>query len=265
MDVITMTDEKFTFLEDCREKKHTGRSYYNRFTHGGKVRLPSDNLTQKELREMSGEVKSYRLNDPMKYAEYKTMPDDLQIAYIKAIRSKYNCTNAMLAEMLGITVKTLENEITRLKLGRPKGFKAKPTDEQREAFRCWALQTMPIGEEEKVEAEPLVEPEAEKEKTFVPVAVVKAEVNTDDIADKVAEAFAKVSESTKQVGEALNNVCDKLEEAVVAEKAVEIITPVSGSLTFDGSAKQALDTIGMILKDANVRLTVTWCVAEGDV
>ena len=253
-----MTDEKFTFIEDCREKKHTGRSYYNRVTHGGKVRLPSDNLTQKELRKMSGEVKSYRLNDPMKWAEYKTMPDDLRVAYIAAIRNKYNCTNAQLAEMLGINIKSLENEITRLKIGRPKGFRAKPTEEQREAFRYWTLGVIPVGVEEKAGAESVVEIE---EEPIVPAEPAVA-IDADAISTKISEAFTKASESMKKVGEALHKSCDALEEAISSEKDLETIVPESGSLVFNGNAKQTLETIGMILKDADVKLTVTWSIVE---
>lgn len=116
-----MTDEKYTFIEDCREKKHTGRSYYNRVTHGGKVRLPSDNLTKKELRKMSGEAKSYRMNEPMKWDDFKTMPEDLQKAYILAIRDKYHVSDSKIfTELFGVSQKTGSQKAARLgiSLGR---------------------------------------------------------------------------------------------------------------------------------------------------
>ena len=63
-----MTDEKFVFVSDVAEKKRTARGSHNKRTHcgrGGTVRFPSDNMTRKELSKMNGEVKSYRMNDPM--------------------------------------------------------------------------------------------------------------------------------------------------------------------------------------------------------
>ena len=259
-----MTDEKFTFIQDCRDKKHTARSYSNRVTHGGKVRLPSDHLTQKELRQMSGEVKSYRMNEPMKWKEFKAMPEDLQKAYILAIRSKYRVSDTKIfVELFGISQSNGKKVIAKLGIGTGRGVSRGEPD--LEGWRKWLRGT---DEPEEV-VESVVEQEAEPFDEFEEEPIVPAEparaIFTDGFAEKVAEAFAKVSESTKKVGMALNSVCDRLEEAVAAEKTTETITPVSGSLTFDGSARQALDTIGMILKDANVRLTVTWCVADGDV
>lgn len=63
-----MTDEKFTFVEDVKEKKIASRSARNRIAHtgkGGKVRFPHDNLTRKELEAMNGELRVYRMNDPI--------------------------------------------------------------------------------------------------------------------------------------------------------------------------------------------------------
>lgn len=74
---MVVTDEKYLFLTDCAEKKRTAHSCHNRKTHagkGGRVRLPHNNLTKKELEAMNGEVKSYRLNDPMTWREFSLLP-----------------------------------------------------------------------------------------------------------------------------------------------------------------------------------------------
>lgn len=62
-----MTDERFTFIEDCKDKKRTARGAHNKRTHcgkGGAVMFPSDYLTTKEKKAMNGECKAYRMNDP---------------------------------------------------------------------------------------------------------------------------------------------------------------------------------------------------------
>ena len=101
-----MTDEKFVFIEDCKDKKRTARGAFNKRTHcgkGGAVKFPSDYLTTKEKKAMNGECKSYRMNDPMKWDEFKKMPEDLQIAYIKAIRQQFNAPDTEITKMMGVT------------------------------------------------------------------------------------------------------------------------------------------------------------------
>lgn len=126
-----MTDEKFIYTQDLREKKSTARSARYKRTHAGKggaVKFPSDYLSKKELNAMNGEVKSYRLNEPMTWAEYKSMPDDIRIVYIKALRDAYNVSDSSIAAMLGTGQKTFSNETRRLGIGlgrgkKPCGFK----------------------------------------------------------------------------------------------------------------------------------------------
>ena len=101
-----MTDEKFTFISDVREKKRIARGNYNKRTHAGKggaVKFPSDYLTQKELKAMNGEVKSYRLNDPISWQEFKTLPDDIKVVYIKGIRERFRVSDSKIFKMFGIS------------------------------------------------------------------------------------------------------------------------------------------------------------------
>lgn len=119
-----MTDEKFVFVSDVSEKKRVARGAFNKRTHAGKrgaVKFPSDFLNKKELNAMNGEVKSYRLNDPMTYAEFKSMPDDIKVTYIKLLRERYNVSDTMISEMFGCSQKTVSNEFIRLGISRGKG------------------------------------------------------------------------------------------------------------------------------------------------
>lgn len=109
-----MNDAEYLFHTDAREKKRNGRGYYHKARPGKKVVLPSDRLTEKELEKMSGEVKSYNLKNPMKWAEYKTMPDDLKREYLTRLRDRYNATNNAIAEMLGVSRQPIYSECHRL-------------------------------------------------------------------------------------------------------------------------------------------------------
>lgn len=112
-----MTDEKYTFVEDLREKKKTATGAHHKRTHcgkGGAVKFPSDFMTKKEIMAMNGEVKAYKLNDPMTWAEFKEMPDDIKIKYIKVLREKFNVSDRTISEMLGIHWQTFGIEAKRL-------------------------------------------------------------------------------------------------------------------------------------------------------
>ena len=116
-----MTDEKYTFVQEVRDRKRVARGAHNKRTHcgkGGAVKFPSDYMTRKELKAMNGEVKSYNINEPMKWAEFKALPDDIKIVYIKALREKFGVSDTIIAEeMLGITRRYVSLEVSRLGIG----------------------------------------------------------------------------------------------------------------------------------------------------
>lgn len=114
-----MTDEKYLFISDVREKKRTATGSHHKRTHcgkGGSIKFPCDFMSKKELQEMNGEVKSYRLNEPMSWQEFKAMPDDLRIAYVTALRKKYRVPDIRLAEMFGISPDNVSLMFKRLGL-----------------------------------------------------------------------------------------------------------------------------------------------------
>lgn len=119
-----MTDEKFTFIEDLRSKKQMAGAARHKRGHcgkGGAVKFPSDFMTKKERDAMNGEMKSYKLNEPMPWAEFKVMPDDIKRTYITTIRKKYNVSDVKIAEMLGCGQSTISKETQRLGIPSVKG------------------------------------------------------------------------------------------------------------------------------------------------
>ena len=127
-----MTEVEKDFHQDCRAKKSVAASARSRRTHagkGGKVRLPSDNLTKKELEKMNGECKAYRLNSPMKWAEFKSLPDDLKVAYIKMLREKYNAPTKEITAMMGVSEFSYGEVMRKLGFADKPGLRRKVTDE----------------------------------------------------------------------------------------------------------------------------------------
>jgi len=114
-----MSDEAFELLEENRERAITARSARNRRGHtgkGGTVRLSSDNLTKKQLEAKNGECKTYRMNDPMTWEQFKELPDDLKVCYIKAIRNKYKVPDRYLAGYMDTSASTFSKKMKDLRL-----------------------------------------------------------------------------------------------------------------------------------------------------
>lgn len=164
-----MKDEKYLYLSDVRDKKVTARSARHKRTHngkGGSVKLTSDYMTQKEIKAMSGECKSYKLNKPMNWREFKGMPDDIKISYIKLIREKFGATDSAIAKMMMTNPCSFSQEINRLGIsnGKHTGGAGKW---DKDGFLAWANLATPKPAEEATET---VEEAAEE------VAEVVAEV-----------------------------------------------------------------------------------------
>lgn len=102
-----MTDERYTFVEDVREKKRTARGYHNKVRKGGAMKLPSDFMTRKERDAMNSDVKSFKLDKPMGWKEFKGMPDDLKIEYLTKPRDEHGGGLQTIADMLGCAKATL--------------------------------------------------------------------------------------------------------------------------------------------------------------
>lgn len=111
-----MTDEKFLFFQDSREKSLVARSSHNRRTHNGKggCHLPSDFMTNKELKAMNGEIETYRTNTPLLWKEFKSMPEDLQRQYIRDLQLKYGATASDIGKMFGVCGQSVLNAMKRL-------------------------------------------------------------------------------------------------------------------------------------------------------
>ena len=112
-----MTDEKYTFITDVAEKKRIARGAFNKRTHngkGGKVRFPSDYLSNKERNKMNGEIREYRMNSPITYAEFKKYPDDLKKKYIQRLRDMFDASDTDIAAMMGVKAKTLNAALIKI-------------------------------------------------------------------------------------------------------------------------------------------------------
>lgn len=231
-----MRDEEYVYYQDVREKKVTGYSARKQRSHCGKsgrVRLPSDYLSKKELQNMSGECKSYRLNEPMKWPEFKAMPTDIQGLYLTALREKYNVSDAQLAKMFGAAQPTVSAYLRKNGMNRSGSFSGKEVW-GKEGFWAWVSGVPKTEECQSAQEE--VEEVAE-----VPVAEEVIEEETHSFEDVPCEP-AKVH----------------FEELPWYRKAI----PTTGSMTYEGFADDILKSIEGLLGSTKVLLSVKWDVVE---
>lgn len=135
-----MSDERRMFIDDCREKKQTARSARHTRTHcgkGGAVIFPSDYLTAKERKAMNGKCEEYRLNEPMTWGRFKTLPDDLKVEYVKTLRKKFNVPDKALADMFGVARNTVALYFKEIGLGLGKAAGATKRTWNKDGFYIW--------------------------------------------------------------------------------------------------------------------------------
>lgn len=130
---------------------------------------------------MNGEVKSYRLNEPMRWSEFKSMPDDVRVIYIQAIRQKYGVSDSQIAKMLGAAQTSFSKEVIRLGINFGRRCKNSVVFDK-EAWIAWCNGITPIpvkGEfvdQAADEPEAEVQEEAAEEITFAPKPVEEVKV-----------------------------------------------------------------------------------------
>ena len=192
-----MKDEKYVFIQDLIEKKTIGRGSFNKRSHcggSGKKKWASEYMTKKELEKMNGELKTYRLNDPITWEEFKAMPDDIKKMYIKGIQERFNPFDASIARMFGVHQSTLLDVLKRL--GMCHGNVNRHRKWDREGFEAWASggkvtevtqvteeKVTEVTEETKVTEEPKT---IEKKKAIPMTGSMKFEGKTEEILETIS-------------------------------------------------------------------------------
>ena len=89
------------FDYDALQKKRiaAGARHMKRGSRSKRCSLPSDNLTPAQLKRRNGPVSTYKLDAPMRWDDFKSMPVDLQKRYLTNLVETYGATNEMLGDM----------------------------------------------------------------------------------------------------------------------------------------------------------------------
>lgn len=104
------------FDYDALQKKRiaAGDRHRKRGSKSHKCPLPQDHMTPAQLRRMNGPVKTYNLNQPMRWTEFTSMPEDLQKQYLTGLIETHRATNRMLGAMMGVSAPTVSQRQNHL-------------------------------------------------------------------------------------------------------------------------------------------------------
>ena len=244
-----MPDEQYVMISDSIEKKKIAHSSYNRKTHcgkGGRVKFPSDYLSKKELKAMNGDVKSYNLNRPMTWKEFRSMPQDLQIMYIKKLRNEFGVPDSILAKSMGVCKSTFSETMRDLKLslGKSAGAKSRQWMDSEKSFKFSEYWNRFKNKEDVVEEDGVGD-----EAKIVEEMDNPEEKSNDYMMDNI-----DISEINYGVGVTVDHVAE----------SDHITIPTGGRLSFNCKFDDAAKVLESILSGTNVRLNVDWTVVKGD-
>jgi len=90
-------------------RKHLARqaSHRKRGSKSKKCPMSTDHMTRKQWEERCGEIMTYQIGKPMKWDEFKQMPQNIQREYLQNLIHQYSTTAVDLARMFGITPQTV--------------------------------------------------------------------------------------------------------------------------------------------------------------
>ena len=272
-----LPDEQYVMISDSIEKKKIAHSSHNRKTHcgkGGRVKFPSDYLSKKELKAMNGDVKSYNLNRPMTWEEFRSMPQDLQIMYIKKLRNEFGVPDIVLGKAMGICKSSFSKAMRELNLslGRSAGAKGKQWLDSEKSLKFFEYWNKFENKEDAVkedgveeEAEVVEEDKVENEDEVVKETDISKETSIDDfdISEINYNDYAGADELFRY-GTKYNSGRYPSATLDRAAEPEHIAIPTGGRLSFDCKFDDAIKVLESILSGTNVRLNVDWIIVKGD-
>lgn len=272
-----MPDEQYVMISDSIEKKKIAHSSHNRKTHcgkGGRVKFPSDYLSKKELKAMNGDVKSYNLNKPMTWEEFRSMPQDLQIMYIKKLRNEFGVPDSVLGKAMGVCKSSFSKAMRdlNLSLGKSAGATGRQwfgSEKSSKFSEYWnkfnkkedAVEEDSVEEKNEAVEEMDISKEFAQIGTYVAEGLAEGVKRYDDSSTKITNDHVTIPEPSQSYY--LAHDLDKYAVSNTNEPS-HITIPTGGRLSFDCKFDDAVKVLESILSGTNVRLNVDWIVVKGD-
>lgn len=272
-----LPDEQYVMISDSIEKKKIAHSSHNRKTHcgkGGRVKFPSDYLSKKELKAMNSDVKTYNLNRPMTWKEFRSMPQDLQIMYIKKLRNEFGVPDIILSKSMGVGKSSFSRAMSdlNLSLGKSAGAKSKQwldSEKSSKFYEYWnKFNNEKTVKEASVEneAEAVEDDSIEEEAEVVEETDISKEKSNDYTTDNTIDA-SEMDYGADELFHYGTKYNSERYPSTTVDHVTEpehIAIPTGGRLSFDCKFDDAVKVLESILSGTNVRLNVDWIVVKGD-
>lgn len=225
-----MTDEKFVFVSDVKDKKRTARGANAKVRGTGRrVMMPSDYMSEKERKSMNSEVKSFDLRQPMKWAEFCSMPDDLQREYILRLQKLYRAGDVAIGEMMGVSKTSILKRRGRLGIeGVGRGERPLPE------WNSFIKYGSPKRETSAV-------------KDLVP----------DEIREKLAQYEEKHPPAVVRKVDSDMPICDSFTPAEPVE-AEQPVVPDTGDIRIRGTVATVGKALALLLGDGKMSFRISW-------
>lgn len=163
---VNMNQYEKEFYRDIREKKIAATGAHHRASgnpkHGKKIMTPSDYLTAKQRKELSGPVTTVMLR-PMNYTELKSYSDAEKKVYLKLLLDKFKVNRTMLANMLGVHISTVTRLLDNVGVSIPAcSGSSKSRDKIYREFETWCNEKseipIKVSEEGSVVEKTVIDP-----------------------------------------------------------------------------------------------------------
>lgn len=176
------------FDYEVLQKKRIGYGAVHKKGRRKGCTLPSDHLTAAEKKARNGEMKSYHLDLPMTWEDFKTMPKDLQSEYIRSLQSRFDVGLSNISRdlfRLSRTALVMYMRENGIPYDAPKRGGALNTAVEA-VWKQWIEQDVPLvrANDKDVVQKPQAETEAEE----IPTGYAPAEGLAEEIAAAPVEA-----------------------------------------------------------------------------
>lgn len=108
------------FFDDVKTRSGLVRSAHRMGKHSKSCTLPHEHATKKELEKLNGECITYNLGRPMKWTEFKLMPEERQEEYLRRCVERGGGGDKI-AEMFGVSRQTVVIALSRYGIKIPRG------------------------------------------------------------------------------------------------------------------------------------------------
>ena len=132
-----MNDAEYIFNQTASERKRIGRGdWYKKRQGGRQVRLPSDHMTAKEIKERSGPCMSYNMNAPVHWLDFKMWPDDIKTEYLQRLEESYRASTLDISLMMHTSYDNIRLLKQRLGIASKRGGNRPGVDKKAWAEFC---------------------------------------------------------------------------------------------------------------------------------